>query len=262
MKKKLFYIIFIAFVWAVHMPAAFAASDLLSFQYEEPVLDELKEAKSGIIASGLVDQIAGYMNTNLQLPEPVQILFTEDSEEGPYYDGESRKIVIPYAFWVECRKRFEKEYSSKSAGNVVDELCEAVMAHTLYHELGHALIDVCRLPVTGREENVADEFAVLMLVDSFQEGRYMALIAGDYFALEGSTLEEVTDEDLFDEHALDDQRFFTTFCVAYGVAPDDELKKEMLELDISEERLDTCVADAERRVLAWTTLLRPFERSQ
>lgn len=226
MIKKLFYVVFIVLVCAVNTSVASTEIDAISFQFEEPTLSELKKAKSNIIASGLAEQIASYINSSFKLPAPVTILFSIGSEEGPYYDPDSRHIIVPYAFWIECRKQFAKEFSTHDSKVDLQELCTAVMVHTIYHELGHAFIDVCQLPITGKEENVADEFAVLLLLDSFENGNEMALIAGDYFALEGSKLEEVTDEDLFDEHALDDQRFFTTFCVAYGMEPDDELERD------------------------------------
>ncbi|SIO09340.1 DUF4344 domain-containing metallopeptidase [Halodesulfovibrio marinisediminis] len=258
--KKLFYTFIIWCVVIVDASMVFAAENVVSFQYGEAKHIEQAEARSEVVASGVAEQITNYMNAKFQFPASVQILFTDTAQEDPHYDSEAKTIVIPYSFWTECRERFKKEYSAGDTGNIVDTLCVGVLAHTVFHELGHAVVDICELPITGNEETVVDEFAILMLLDSFHDGREMALIAGDYFALEGKSLQEVTDGDLFDEHPLDDQRFFSTFCTAYGVAPDVELEKEMLELDISEERLDLCVADAERRVRAWGTLLKPFER--
>ena len=39
-----------------------------------------------------------------------------------------------------------------------------------FHELGHGLIDMLQLPVTGREEDVVDEFATMLLLYAREEG--------------------------------------------------------------------------------------------
>ncbi|EAQ14442.1 putative metallopeptidase DUF4344 [Maritimibacter alkaliphilus HTCC2654] len=52
----------------------------------------------------------------------------------------------------------------------VEAFVESNILATLYHELGHALIDIQDVPIFGQEEDAADVLSIL-LVDAFWEER-------------------------------------------------------------------------------------------
>ena len=49
-----------------------------------------------------------------------------------------------------------------------DRFVEANLLSIFYHEMGHAMIDVLRLPVFGQEEDAADVASILM-IDGFYD---------------------------------------------------------------------------------------------
>ncbi len=96
---------------------------------------------------------------------------------------------------------------------------------TLFHEMGHLLINELRLPVLGREEDAADQlgFMGLFLIDERQREADFPermLDIADYWRVEWQRPKR-PDEEIreWDSHALDAQRFYNIACLAYGSDP-------------------------------------------
>src|SRR6185295_2240523 len=70
-------------------------------------------------------------------------------------------------------ERFFQDFTPEDAKNDDAENEEvggkaiAAMVFVFYHELGHALIDIYDLPVTGREEDAVDQLATVMLLETW-----------------------------------------------------------------------------------------------
>jgi hypothetical protein len=124
---------------------------------------------------------------------------------------------------------------------------------TVLHELGHALVDVLELPITGLEETAVDQFAAVALVELLDDP-VAVLEASDLFDWVSVEPEEA---DFYDEHALDQQRFFALRCLVYGTDPD-EYADELDGLDLDEDRAELCVESSEQVFAAWETLLEPY----
>ena len=93
---------------------------------------------------------------------------------------------------------------------------------TLYHELGHALIDTMELPMLGKEEDAADVFSVI-LIDHLNDGALADIIATDtaqYYLLEDKRWEaEGYDYNFSGDHSPDIQRHYLIACLHYGANP-------------------------------------------
>ena len=157
-----------------------------------------------------------WLNSNFRLPYDVTIEAIECGEANAFYDPYEKKVEICYEFvdsldslWLEFN---EFEYYEGQMGDFVYD----ITYETLYHELGHAILDIYDIPYTGLEENVADQFAALML--SYTEGgQDMMYNVGNYYLYSSET----SDHTLYwDTHALDMQRFYNISCLAYGADPD------------------------------------------
>ncbi len=136
------------------------------------------------------------------------------------------------------------------ADEAEDAFVEANLLGIFYHELGHAMIDLLRLPVFGQEEDAADVASILM-IDAFFEPDAALEIAYDAafgFAAEAMSLESSGEEVAWwGVHGPDAQRFYNTVCLFYGGDPDgrDDFAEDM---ELPEDRLETCEEEFE---LAW-----------
>ncbi|MDG0834739.1 DUF4344 domain-containing metallopeptidase [Roseateles saccharophilus] len=92
-----------------------------------------------------------------------------------------------------------------------------------FHELGHAIIGVNRVPITGREEDVADQFA-LYFSTHFIESQGTPVVqptiwlftqmakGHDIASADQDTLKRL----MSNEHSLDQQRVYNLACWALG----------------------------------------------
>lgn len=131
---------------------------------------------------------------------------------------------------------------------------EANLISIFYHELGHAMIDVMELPVFGQEEDAADTASIL-LIDALYDNDAATDIARD--AAFGFLDEADTSADApawWDVHGPDLQRYYNLACLFYGAEPD---KRDGLadELELPEDRLDTCEEEFELAYDSWGPIL-------
>lgn len=131
---------------------------------------------------------------------------------------------------------------------------------TLYHELGHALVDRLQLPVLGREEDAVDSLAAWLMVpeeaDPLAEELLMA--AADGHALADWYGEE-DDLAFWDEHSMDLQRFAAIYCLLYGSDPEGwaDLADE---LEMPEGDRARCPATYAQVEAGWLTVLADHVR--
>ena len=138
-----------------------------------------------------------------------------------------------------------------------DAFVESNILATLYHELGHALIDIEEVPIFGQEEDAADVLSVL-LIDSFWEEEDAVGIAYDAafgFLTEAEMARAEGEEPAFwDVHGPDEQRYYNLVCIFYG-ANVDEREDVAEELGLPEERAEYCEDEFIQADGSWGAIL-------
>ncbi|WP_159084632.1 DUF4344 domain-containing metallopeptidase [Dongshaea marina] len=200
-----------------------------------------------------IRQFRALVDETFKLSEPLTISF--GATDGPLYDPETNQIEIPYAFILEVTERFEG-IGEKQLGIPVSEATQDVLMHTLFHELGHALISAYQLPVVGREEDAVDGLATWMLINEFEQGSEIAISAAQLFELESEDSDEIDDVQLQGEHSLDLQRFFQTLCHVVGHDPS-HYQEMAQQAGLSRERVESCIDEYQQLDDSWMTLLAP-----
>ena len=207
-----------------------------------------------------------FLNETFKLPHDVEILIGECGESNAFYF--QGQIIICYELIHETDKRFA-DYFDRVYGNnwTTEDLNYSVInviENVFYHELGHALIEIYQLPITGPHESVADQFAGFILLEFPYEDDptnsigqdAMRDTAIDYW-LAGEKNPDLTQTAFADTHALNQQRFYDLACWAYGSDPD--YNQYMIDEDwIPEIRLQWCALEYYDSVYAWNILLAPF----
>lgn len=124
------------------------------------------------------------------------------------------------------------------------------------HEIGHAIFDILKLPVLGREEDAADLLAayVLLQMDPKDARRLIGGVALMY--AREATQKMVMLQDYADSHGLPAQRFYNLLCMAYGSNPEmfgELVKKEYLP----QKRAEYCEDEYQQLLFAVETLIKP-----
>ena len=230
------------------------AADNFRIRRLEPSDSGERHVASLLNDAALLSDFATFVNGTLLLPERLTLEF--GGSDGPLYDPAKSQIVVPYEF-VDYTQKLFRQGVEKIEQEELDAVSLDVLEHTLYHELGHALVDMLELPIVGKEEDAVDGLATILLIESFEEGSDVVASVADMFYLE----DEASGEDVsfWDDHSLDIQRFYNTLCLVYGSDP--ENNADLVEdIEMDEERLEQCPYDYEQQLQSWLKLLKPHLR--
>ena len=132
---------------------------------------------------------------------------------------------------------------------------------TIYHELGHALIDLLNLPVIGREEDAVDGFAAVTMIPEKADAMRDALIVAvaDGWRAQSDLTGGTGTQPYWGQHALDEQRYFSIVCLMVG-SDQEGFYDFALDAGLPEERIASCADDFARTKAGWRRLLDPYRR--
>jgi len=193
-----------------------------------------------------LEDIADWMNGWIRLPTDVTLTFAECGESNSFYRPEDRTVVVCFELVDELDAMFEQDHDR-------DQAVDDALLFTTLHEVGHALVSVLELPVTGREEDAVDQLAALILVDGSEEGDEAAVNG-----VRGLPDDEQLDDLAFaDEHALNGQRFYNVLCLVYGQNPAAH-PEWTRDGTLPGERAERCPEEYDQTRAAWQRLLLPY----
>ena len=225
--------------------------------------------------SELLEYEIEFLNENFRLPYDVEIIAMECNEINAFYDPETKQIIICYEFVDDV---FDTYYYFYGEDEDFDDQAWAdygynVIDYVFWHEVGHAFIDIYELPITGLEENVADQFAALMLsytydieTGSYSVGQDMLYNVGTWFYNEDVYWTQIYPEETgetitptyWGTHGLDMQRFYNVSCYAYGSDP--QYNQDLIEDGfLPEDRAYNCEWEYYQIDSSFAYLLEPFD---
>lgn len=215
-----------------------------------------KEIDRQVKEEKLLEKAADKLNRALILPKDLYLRTKDCNEVNAYYNPSEESVTICY----ELMEHFFKTF--KSAGDTDEKAYDKMFAAVQFvflHEIGHALIDYYKLPVTANEEDAADRCsAYINLEELGDEGVKAVLAAADAFAIE-SKQGTRSERQLADEHLLQEQRFYNSLCMTYGSNPD-KYASFVTEGYLPKDRAVRCPSEYQRTVESWKNLLEPWRK--
>jgi len=215
----------------------------------------LDQIRAAFQQERVFEKIAAELNATLRMPRVIDIHLVDCGTVNAFYDPKNSRIILCYEFIGYLAKMFKPMFKTDQ------EMGTAVIGATLFaflHELGHALRHQLDLPVTGKEEDAVDQLATLILISGGDQGVEAALSGAYWFLLQGARAGENDARKLpfWDEHSLDQQRFYNIACLIYGSNP---AKYEYLTKQniLPVQRAARCQSEYQNISKAWTKLLEP-----
>jgi len=200
-----------------------------------------------------IEKLISELNQRLILPFDMLVSIEDCEQPDAFYDPETHQITLCHQLIDDYYDLFAKKIKDKRK---LDDAVKSAVAATFFHELGHGLVDAWKIPITGREEDAVDQLSTLVLIEGTEDGEQMALDGALTFKLYAD-LEKGEKKIYWDEHSLDEQRFFDTICLVYG--HDDEKFSYLVENGtLPEERAELCTEDYDKVSHAWRQLLAPY----
>ncbi len=237
----------------VYLKSVSDAGDIV-VQYKKPADKKLAEISRSLEQGRVLDEVVKGINEAIALPKDLKVVVDTCDEANAYYDSAARTITI----CLELVSYYTESFSgddSLSEDEVAENTIQATV-FTLFHEMGHALVDVYTLPITGKEEDAVDDLAALLGLAVDEEGGLLWSAILDY-----SASAEARDEDeelpFWDEHSLDEQRMYNIACIMYGSDP--EGFAGIIEDEwLPEDRAALCPDEYQQKERSWGTLLAPY----
>jgi hypothetical protein len=196
--------------------------------------------------------ILGELKKRIAFPFEVQVVFEECGKPDSYYDEDSHEIIICYELIDAYSELFSRSVKERTAR---DEATKGAVISMFLHEVAHALIDRWDLSITGREEDAADQFSTLMLINGLPGGEEIAMDSARSFKWL-AVQEKGLEKDYSDPHSFDEQRFYNIICLVYGHRPE-RYEYLIRNGSLPTERAFECEEDYRRLNKSWQTLLAP-----
>jgi len=211
----------------------------------QPLHEKIKEARA-------LERMQRLLSP-LRLPRPLLLKTAGcDGDSNAWYEDDT--ITVCYEYLDETLRNAPQETTPEGVTRV-----DAIVGPTVevfLHEAGHAVFDYLSVPVLGREEDAADQFAAYFLLQ-FDKSEVRRLIAGAAYAYHLEASKPSTKKNPFaDEHGLPAQRFYNVLCIAYGA--DSMLFGDVVEKGyLPKERAEGCADEYAQLDRAITMLIKP-----
>ncbi len=217
---------------------------------DEEIERRLKDEK-------LLEKAADKLNRNLILPHDIFLRTKNCGEVNAFYSADERAVTVCYELIEHFYEVFRRDglNGEKAYGKMFDAVRFAFL-----HEIGHALIDVYNLPISGSEEDAADRCSAFINLTEFgADGAGAVIAAAEAFSIESKN-GSPDKRHPAGEHLLQEQRFYNSICLLYG--SDAEKYGYLLEENyLPRERAEHCAQEYERTVNSWSSLLAPWRRN-
>jgi Putative metallopeptidase len=201
----------------------------------------------------VLEKLKGLLSA-LRLPRTL-VLKVEgcDGESNAWYGDDN--VTVCYEYFEDILRNAPKE--TTAAGVTRTDAIVGPALEVFLHEIGHAVFDYLSVPILGREEDAADQFAAYVLLQ-FDESDARRLIYGVGYSYNIDASKPSTKKNPFaDEHGLPAQRFYNVLCMAYGSDP--KLFVDLVDKGyLPKERAEGCADEYGQVIKALNKLIGPY----
>jgi len=201
----------------------------------------------------VLEKIKGLLSA-LRLPRALLLKVDGcDGESNAWYADDA--VTVCYEYLADILRNAPKE--TTPAGVTRTDAIVGPTLEVFLHETGHAVFDYLTVPILGREEDAADQFAAYILLQ-FAESDARRLIYGVAYSYNIDASQPSTKKNPFaDEHGLPAQRFYNVLCMAYGA--DSKLFAELVDKKyLPSERAEGCADEYDQVIRALNKLIGPY----
>lgn len=219
--------------------------------YNEPTNPQHKLYFDGITGSRLAERMADLVSASLMLKSDIGIGFEPCGQANAFFSPQRRSIIICVEFidLVVKTASDDKDFMMKLPKQQFAQIIDGLIWGIFFHELAHAVISTNNVPITGREEDVADQFAVWFSINFLDQARNPIVVPQIWFwsrLASTRSIPSMNEQQLrsfmADEHSLDAQRIYNMACWYAGTGTDDS-RRAAEATGLPPERLQRCSSE-------------------
>ena len=212
-----------------------------------------------LYTSGIVSKIEKLLENQLKIDKPINVYFVDDNTTvgNAYFRPSTNSIYISYDI---IKKQSDRGYELMS-NMEYSKIVNGVVSLIFFHELAHFMIYNYKMPITGKEENAADQFAIMaMLYASNFEPNFIGY--AQYGIVSSFTNDiYVTNRSLVDEHAPTMERYYDMLSIWCGANQQNAQRFNMIgekNFQLNYDRFNRSRGEYENAERAWRSLMLPF----
>jgi hypothetical protein len=254
--------IIIAAAIALAVPAAAGAETLpesrthqIAIAYETPKNPAHERLRELLMQARVLEQVQEILSP-FRLPKrlPISIEGCDGESDARYLYSEAR-IKVCYEYLDDIWKDVPEKPTAEGMAPI--DAIVGPLADVFFHEFGHAIFHLHKIPVLGREQHAADTMsAMLMLLLAKGEARRLILGAAYWYTDDLETAITLKPAEFSAVHGTPHQRFFNLICIAYGAQQ--EMFSDLLEKGyLPKERAEDCKSEFQQAKHAFDVLIRP-----
>jgi hypothetical protein len=175
--------------------------------------EKLSGVRQRLMANRLLEEFSQFL-APVRLPIRLRLMTEQCNTVNAFYNPANSSVVLCYEYAADAEDHAPK--ATTAEGITREDAILGGIVGTLLHEGGHAISNLLRLPVLGREEDTADQIAAYVML---QFGREVArtLIKGEAYAWNRRTARRSI---YWGVHSTALQRQHMNLCLAYGSDPE------------------------------------------
>lgn len=226
-------------------------------QIRSPELRQLQiDWRKNRLLEGLADQLS----RQFTLSQPLKIGLGECGVSNAFYRSDTKAIVLCLELIPDLVSRVVRQQGRAIDSETIGNTVAGALVFIIFHEVGHAMIDIEGMPVLGRNEDAADMISTyLILQEPALADRGVA--GGLFFFNQPTSLIPgfFSQRHLADEHGLNPQRAVNLACAAYGKDPR-RYAWAMHAARVTDQRASRCTGEYEQLDRSVRELLRNVAR--
>lgn len=175
-----------------------------------------------------------------------------DGADDAWYDSDDLTVTVCYEYLEAVQKIAPA--AATPEGVTPENAVLGPLLEVFLHEVGHALFNQLRIPILGREEDAADQFAAFMLVHLSEHTARDTVLGVAWMYGQEAKEAKLSRAALADVHDLEGQRFYNLLCIAYGAEP--RMFADLVEKKyLPESRAGDCADEYRQVAYAVKTLM-------
>lgn len=213
----------------------------------QPIYERLREVR-------FLERLKDFLSP-FKLPRKLRIK-TEgcDGDANAWYEDDAITICYEY---IEGIWKTAPAETTAAGVTPVDALVGPIF-DTCLHEFAHAIFEILKLPVLGREEDAADQVAayIALQLGKDEARRQVGGVAYAYMTEAKTASAPPTLEKYANVHGTSAQRFYNVLCIAYGA--DRELFGDLVAKGyLPKQRAEDCEDEYKQAAFAFKILIAP-----
>jgi hypothetical protein len=237
---------------ATAQPSAAPAAGAVQISYGEPRSPVHRPIFERLRQRRVLEDFRDFL-APLKLPGTL-LVKTEDCKGmvNAWYSSRTITICYEYIEWIhEIARKVTISHDITLEDAIVGPFVDVLL-----HELAHAIIDMLRIPIFGREEDAADQLAAFILLQFGKDVARRTITGAALLFRQMAIDQKPGTMDFASVHGLPAQRFVNVLCIAYGAHR--ELFQDFVDKGLlPRHRIGHCYWEYQQIAYAFKTLISP-----